>query len=140
MRLGTLAVAILTLGLILPLGNSAFAGNDPTIKGQLRADIQKAMQGYVAQRTVDGAFLLYDPVTDEVLRLTSAGIHKGIVKEGDFYVSCAGFKDQHGRDIDVDIMVIADDDNLRASQAFVHTVGGVKRVYNLWTKWPPVPD
>lgn len=134
MKFRTLAVSIFALGLLLPWSNSAFAGDDPSIKGELRADIQNAMQGYVAKRTVDGAFLLYDPVTNEVLRLTDADIHKGIVKKGDFYVSCAGFKDQRGRKIGVDIMVIADDAKPRASQAIVHKIEGTKRPYNLATR------
>lgn len=134
MRLGSLAVAILTLGLVLPLSNSAFAGDDPSIKGQLRTDIQKAMQGFVAKRTVDGAYLLYDPVTNEVLRLRDVDLHKGIVKKGDFFVSCAGFKDQRGREIDVDILVLQDGDDVRATQAIVHKVAGRKRPYDLASK------
>ena len=134
MKFRTLALAILTVGLLFPWANSASAGDDPSIKGELRANIQQAINGFVAERTVDGEFLLYDPVTNKVLRLTDADIHKGIVRKGDFYVSCAGFKDQKGRKIGVDIMVIADDDNLRASQAIVHKIEGAKRPYDLTSR------
>jgi hypothetical protein len=34
----------------------------------------------------------------------------------------------------VDIMVIADDDNLRANQAIVHKIDGKKRAYDLTSK------
>ena len=108
-----------------------FAGDDPSIKGQLRTDIQAAMNEFVDAQTVDGVVRLYDPVEGKLLRLEFDNLHSGIVRKGDFYVSCADFKDQDGRKIDVDFLVLPDGSTLRVTQAIVHSVDGKKRKYHL---------
>ena len=126
---GTAVVAAaMLLGLI---STSAQAGDDPSIKGDLRTNVHKAMDAYVAQQTIDGALRLYDPVDGKLLSLTSYELHSGIVKKGDFYVSCADFVDQEGRKIDVDFLVLPNDGQLQATQGIVHSVEGKKRSYHL---------
>ena len=126
---GPLAIAAtLLLGLIAP---TAEAGDDPSIKGDLRTDIHESMDAFVAQQTVDGAMRFYDPVDGKLLSLTSYELHSGIVKKGDFYVSCADFVDQEGRKIDVDFLVLPNDGQLKTTQGIVHSVEGVKREYHL---------
>ncbi len=112
-------------------GSSARAGDDPSIKGDLRTQIQEAMGDFIGTQTVDGFVHLYDPVEDRLLRLTFEELHSGIVKKADFYVSCADFVDQEGRKIDVDFLVLPDGDELRATQGVVHSVDGKKRKYHL---------
>ena len=126
---GSAAIAsIMVLGLIsIP----AQAGDDPSIKGDLRTEIQKAMDEFVAQQTVDETLRLYDPVDGKLLNLSSYVLHSGIVKKGDFYVSCADFVDQEGRKIDVDFLVLPNAGQLRVSQGIVHSVEGKKRKYHL---------
>ncbi len=109
----------------------AQAGDDPSIKAELRTHIHKAMDAFVSQQTTDGSLRLYDPVAGELLRLASYELHSGIVKKGDFYVSCADFVDQEGRKIDVDFLVIPSDGELRATQGIVHSVAGEKRKFHL---------
>jgi hypothetical protein len=131
MKLRILALAVLTMGMLLLASNSAFAADDPSIKGQLRTDSQKAMQKFIDDRMINGTYRIYDPKTDKVLKLTSPDLHKGIVKKAGFYVSCAGFKDQRGQKVDVDFLVLKAGNELRATQAVIHKVAGEKRPYNL---------
>jgi len=89
------------------------------------------MDAFVAQQTIDDRLNLYDPVDGKLLRLSSYELHSGIVKKGDFYVSCADFRDQEGRLIDVDFLVIPNQGQLQVSQGIVHSVDGKKRKYHL---------
>ena len=127
--LGPAAIAAaMLLGLI---ATPAHAGDDASIKGELRTNIHKSMDAFVAQQTIDGVLRIYDPVDGKLLSLESYELHSGIVKKGDFYVSCADFVDQEGRKIDVDFLVLANDGRLQAIQGIVHSVEGKKRKYHL---------
>jgi len=112
-------------------GTLALAADDPSIKGNLRAGIGNAMNEYIEDNTIDGKFYLYDAVGGQLLSLTFDSLHKGIVDKNGFYVSCADFIDQHGRKIDVDILVRPADNTLKATQAIVHSIDGDKRQYHL---------
>ncbi len=120
--------------LCLSPASSALAADDPSIKGDLRTRIQSAMSEYAEAQTIDGVVRLYDPVEGKLLRLKFDSLHSGIVKRGDFYVSCADFVDQTDRKIDVDFLVVPDGENLRVTQGIVHSVDGNKRAYHLESK------
>ena len=122
--------AVLFSGAMLA-GMAALAADDPAIKGDLRSNIVNAMNQYIESQTIDGRFYLYDAVGGQLLNLTFDGLHKGIVDKNGFYVSCADFIDQHGRKIDVDILVRPAGDTLKATQAIVHSIDGDKRQYHL---------
>jgi hypothetical protein len=124
------AAAVAIAGQLLA-GGTAEAGDDPSIKGELRSGIQQAMNDFVEEQTVDGVIRIYDPVEGRLLRLQFKKLHSGIVRKGDFYVSCADFGDKNGREIDMDFLVIPDGEALRATQAIIHSVDGKKRKYHL---------
>jgi len=109
----------------------AWAGNDPSIKGDLRSNIQESMSKYINTNTVNGKVYLYDAVKGDLLKLKLDSLHSGIVKKGGFYVSCADFVDQNNRKIDVDFLVVQNGDGLITSQALIHSVDGSKRKYHL---------
>ena len=123
------AVALLTLLAVATA--PALAGDDPSIKGDLRQSIQAAMNRFVEEQTVEGVVRLYDPVAGTLLLLRLEELHSGIVRKGDFYVSCADFVDDHDRKIDVDFLVLPASNELRATQAIVHSIDGKKREYHL---------
>ena len=125
----------LVAGLLsLILGSAALGADDSSIKGELRTRIQAAMNAYVESQTIADVVRLYDPVEGRLLQLKFKGLHSGIVQKGDFYVSCADFVDQDGREIDVDFLVLPDGDTLRATQGLVHAIDGKKRAYHLESK------
>ena len=133
LRVGWLAI-IAVVVLLVPAMGPARAGDDPSIQGELRTQIQAAMSDFVESQTIDGVVRLYDPVEGRLLRLRFDELHSGIVRKGDFYVSCADFVDQEARKIDVDFLVLPDGGDLRATQAIVHSMDGKKRAYHLEAK------
>ncbi len=117
--------------LLLALSLSLFAADDPSIKGNLRDNIQQSMQSYIDHQTIDGHMYVFDSHKGKLLKLTLDELHSGIVKKGNFYVSCADFKDQDNRKIDMDFLVRASDGKLITTQGIVHSVDGKKRKYHL---------
>lgn len=114
--------------------NPALAADDPSIKGPIRENVQASMSNYVKDKTVDGVFPIYDPVDDKVLKLTFKELHKGIVKKGDYYVSCADFTGADGKKFDIDFLALPDGEKINTVQAIVHKVEDKKRPYNLEEK------
>lgn len=124
-------VATMLFAVSLAVSNSVVAANDPSIEGDLRANVQKSMADFIEQQTIDKHMYVYDAVKGGLLRLKFDKLHSGIVKKGDFYVSCADFTDQHGNKIDIDFMVRQSESRLITTQALVHSVNGKKRKYHL---------
>ena len=114
----------------------AAAADDPSIQGAQRTGIQEAMQVFIETQSVDGRVLHYDAVSGELLQLRLDALHEGIVKKGDFYVSCADFVGEGGRKFDLDFLVVPAGDAYRVNQAIVHSVDGDKRKYHLESRWP----
>jgi len=110
---------------------SALAADDPSIKGDLRSNIQTAMDQMIKARTTNGTFKFYDQLKNKVYDLKLVELHDGIVKKGDYYVSCADFVDPKGNKVDMDFLVLPSDGKLVATQAIMHKVDGKKRKYHL---------
>lgn len=127
-RLGLLTLA----GFMISF--SSMAADDPSIKGALRDGIQTSMKEFIEQQTISGSMYVFDAVEGKLLKLKLDKLHEGIVKKGDFYVSCADFVDQNSRKIDIDFMVREKSGKLITTQALVHSVDGKKRKYHLETK------
>lgn len=123
--------SIMAILILLAFPLTTFAANDPNIKGEKRHGIQAAMQEHIGQNTVNGHYILYDTITDDVFKLKLAKLHDGIVKKADYYISCADFHDRDGTYFDLDLMVIEKDGKFRVLQGIVHKVGDVKRKYHL---------
>lgn len=124
MRKFLAALAILAAG-------PALAADDPTIQGELRSGIQRAMLEHVAAHTIDGDYILYDAVDGELLRLEFDSLHEGIVRKGDFYVACADFNAADGTYYDLDMLVADTGNGLRVLQSIVHRKGDEKRRYHV---------
>lgn len=126
-----MVVAAVLVPLFL-MGAVSLAADDPSIKGKLRTNIQATMSQFINDHTVGQTFRIYDPVEGKLHKLKLDKLHEGIVKKGDFYVSCADFVDpRNGRKFDLDFLVIPDGDKLVATQAVIHSVDGKKRKYHL---------
>lgn len=109
----------------------AMAANDPNIKGQLRVDVQVAMNKHVKNNTLDSSYIIYDNEKGELKKLVLEKLHDGIVRKGDFFVSCADFRDSSGKLYDLDFLVAKQGSDYRVLQALVHAVEGKKRPYHL---------
>jgi hypothetical protein len=107
------------------------AADDPSIKGALREDIKASMMSFIDGTMISDNYYIYDAVGGQLLELKFAKLHEGIVKKGNFYVSCADFIDENGSKVDLDFLVIKDGDNFKTIQAVVHSLDGKKRKYHL---------
>ncbi len=110
---------------------ASFAANDPTIKGNFRAGIQNSMDAFIKANMIDGTYYMFDAVTGRMLVLKLEALHSGIVKKGNFYVSCADFTDPTGRLVDLDFLVMPAGDTFKTVQSVVHAMDGKKRKYHL---------
>ena len=115
----------------LGLGTSAQAADDPSIKGQMRTDIQAAMTAHINYSLLDGKYVVFDGMDGKVMRLTYDALHKGIVHKGGFFVSCADFRDAAGTRYDLDFLVAETDGDYRVMQTVVHKVGDNERKYTV---------
>ena len=127
----THSLRVITLILFIGLTLPAFAADDPSIQGKTRADVQAAMNAHVTENTIGAGYVIYDSGDGKVKALTFKELHSGIVKKGDFYVSCADFTDSSGNLYDVDLLVGESDGDFRVYQALVHKVNGEERVYEV---------
>ncbi len=114
---------------LIPL--SAFSGDDPSIQGDLRTEVKQAMQALIERNTINNTYQLYDPIKGKLLQLQLIKLHDGIVKKGDYFVSCADFKDANGNLVDLDFLVLKDGTKMIATQAIIHKANGKKRQYHL---------
>jgi hypothetical protein len=123
---------IVLTGLAIGLSTSLImAGNDPSIKGWIRQDIKQAMTKFINDHSVNDIYTHYDPVKGNLHKLQLKKLHSGIVKKGNFYVSCADFKNQEGKVVDIDFMVIKSEKGLFVNQALIHKINKNKRAYHL---------
>ena len=122
---------LLVLCAAVATGAVAVAGNDPTIQGETREGIQRAMFAHVMDTNVDGVYFIYDPEADTLLRLTFKDVHAGIVRSAGYFVSCADFFDADGQQYDLDFIVVGSDGKFTVVDTIVHKVGDAKREYKL---------
>lgn len=115
----------------MSLAALSHAADDPSIGEPLRSQIQTSMQEFITGQSHDGIYPHFDPVTGELRQLRLKKLHSGIVKKGDYFVSCADFTDADGKLVDLDFMVLKRGDRLHTQQAIVHKANGKKRPYHL---------
>jgi hypothetical protein len=120
--------------MLLSITLVVFAGNDPSIKGEQRQSIQKAMQKHVNDNTVNGNYYIYDALTNDVKSLKYKKLHSGIVKKENFYVSCTDFTDDMGKPYDMDLLVAENNGSYKVVDSILHKVDGEERNYE--TKIP----
>ena len=129
------ASAILFVFLLVITGmavsSSANAGDDLSIKGQLRTDITNSMEEYIAKQTIDGKLFVFDAVKNKLLELKSGKLHKRIAKDGEFYITCADYVDQDGQKIDLDFLVKTSGNKQITTQTIVHAVDDKYRPYHV---------
>ena len=122
--------ALIAVLMAIPI--AATAGDDPTIQGELRTSIQSEMKSSIDSNTgIDGHYVVYDAVEGKLLKLKMTKLHSGIVKKGDYYVSCADFVDKNQTKYDLDFLVNKTKSGMRVLETVVHSVSGKKRKYHL---------
>ncbi len=85
-------------------------------------DIRNTMSSYVEDQAdkMGGTFQVKDPDSGNVLNLTMEKVHERVGKTGDYYYSCADFKDETGKMWDLDIDVEDKNGELKVADVRVH--------------------
>ena len=86
------------LFLCLPLGSFASTASE-------KASLQAAMQRHIDSALVDGRYLHLDTDTGEVRALRPLAAHPIILRMGEYFVLCADFRAEDGREVNVDFFL-----------------------------------
>lgn len=97
--IGFLAFAFLTLVFNMP---ASAARNDSFRES---AALQATMQQFVDQKTVDGAYLIFDAENERVRELYPSTAHPVIFQLDEHFVLCFHFVDAGGQKVEVDYYV-----------------------------------
>lgn len=92
-------------------------------------NIRQTMKNYVMQKSEKtGTFNIYDSEIDKTRKLSLARVHERVGKTGDYYYSCADFKDvSTGELLDLDLDVEHKDGNLSVVDVRIHKLNGKER-------------
>lgn len=91
--------------------------------------IRGAMNDYVIEQSKKtGTFDVYDDEAGKMRKLSLVRVHERVGKTGDYYYSCADFKDTGSNEmLDLDLDVEYKDGNLSVADIRVHKVNGKER-------------
>ena len=92
-------------------------------------DIRAAMKNYVMDKSMaTGAFDALDPETGKTRKLELLKVHERVGKTGDYYYSCADFKDtETGQMLDLDLDVQDKGGELSVVDVRIHKLEGKER-------------
>jgi len=92
-------------------------------------DIRRAMNDYVIEQSAKtGTFDVSDPETGNTRRLSLVRIHQRIGKTGDYYYSCADFRDvDSGELLDLDLDVEHKEGKSGVVDVRIHKLNGKER-------------
>lgn len=100
----------------------------PSAKMPAAEDIRSTMKNHVLSHYRVGAFNVEDPETGKTRKLQLVRVHERVGKTGDYYYSCADFKDiDSGELLDLDLDVEDQNGTLKVVDVRIHKVGGVER-------------
>lgn len=114
-----------------------------SLKKPSAEQIRNAMKSYVEEKSkATGTFDVKDPQTGKVRKLKLERIHKRVGKTGDYYYSCADFKDTvSGEKLDLDLDVQDKGGVLSVVDVRIHKVNGKERyTYDANDNRIPVPE
>jgi len=91
--------------------------------------IRTAMKGYVMEKSkATGTFDVVDPETDKTRKLELIRVHERVGKTGNYYYSCADFKDaESGQMLDLDLDVEDKGGKLSVVDVRIHKLEGKER-------------
>jgi hypothetical protein len=92
-------------------------------------DIKDAMKNYIAEKSKQtGTFDIMDQETGKIRTLKLKRIHERVGKTGDYFYSCADFKDtKSGEMLDLDIDVKNEGGKLSVVDVRIHKLNGKPR-------------
>jgi hypothetical protein len=100
-----------------------------TVAQPSNEDIRTTMKNYVtAESKQTGTFDMLDPETGRIRKLSLIRVHQRVGKTGDYYYSCADFKDtETGELLDLDLDVEYKQGELSVVDVRIHKLNGKER-------------
>ncbi len=91
--------------------------------------IRAAMSDYVKEKSKKtGTFDVYDKEAGKTRKLSLIRVHERVGKTGDYYYSCADFKDTESKEmLDLDLDVEHKNEKLSVKDVRIHKVNGKER-------------
>lgn len=117
-------------------GGKEHGGTEPakedkgaTVKKPSANEIRAAMKSYAEEKSkATGTFDIKDPETKNVRKLQLEKVHERVGKTGNYYYSCADFKDTvSGEKLDLDLDVQDKDGVLSVVDVRIHKLNGKER-------------
>lgn len=71
-----------------------------------KANLQAAMQRYIDQQMVEGVYLYLENQSGEIRALHPVTAHPVILSVGRYHVLCFDFRDDQGKDVNVDFYMV----------------------------------
>ena len=100
----------------------------PSAEKPAASEIRNTMKSHVLSSYNAGTFDVNDPETGKVRKLQLVRVHERVGKTGDYYYSCADFKDtESGELLDLDLDVEDQGGTLKVVDVRIHKVAGVER-------------
>ncbi len=92
-------------------------------------DIRATMKNYVDEQSkATGTFDINDPETSTARKLQLERVHERVGKTGNYYYSCADFKDtETGETLDLDLDVADNNGSLSVADVRIHKLEGKER-------------
>lgn len=110
-------------------GTVAKPTEQASVKAPSADEIRTAMKNYVTEKSKEtGTFDVKDPQAGALRKLNLERIHERVGKTGNYYYSCADFKDTvSGEMLDLDLDVQEKDGKLNVVDVRIHKVNGKER-------------
>lgn len=89
------------------------------IPPQVQVRLQSAMQQYIDQISVDGAYSYIDSETSELKTVYPANVHPMVLSFGDDYFVCSELVDENGSNLTADFLVRQFGDGYRVVQMII---------------------
>jgi len=111
-------------------GEASMKGSGHEEKEPGKDDIRNAMKAHVQKQAGShgGYYIIKDPDTGKMRKLSLIRVHERVGKTGDYYYSCADFKDvDSGEMLDLDLDVAAHHGMLIVKEVRIHKLEGEPR-------------
>jgi hypothetical protein len=93
---------------------------DPNIKGQIKKEIKKTVQGYIHFNHQDGSHVLVDDIMGVTQKLQLTQLFQSISRNKGNYVNRADFTDERGRHYTLEFLIAKGDQGLYLEKTNVY--------------------
>lgn len=98
------------------------------VKQSDKIQLQAAMQKSISRQVVEGRFFHFDVKNDKTVTLFPAKAHPMILRFGEHFILCTEFRNEHGKNVNVDFYLARRDDAFVVFETVVDNRKPVQRL------------